>query len=456
MRERSNRREILTAVGAMGTITLAGCQVGQESGNGGGEDGGGDGEDGGDGGSTDGGSGPDEITVGATNFLTGRWSTLAPPINQANEIVLQEINEAGGPMGAEWKINQQDNESGDPQIQRELMQQWSSVMEVPFISGINSTGMEANWDFIEELTTPVISTFGSTSFKDDKGGDQGTPDDTSDDGAWVWRTTLSDSNLTIGWVLRMKDLGMENIAVMHNPDPNSVSVADGLESAVEVVEGINVATRHQYPVDNVNLRQEVSQLFDNNDFDGWFFSGGIPQAVQAINAWVEGGFSDTPLVLAEDIQTQELANQAGDVVPDDAVVTSGTSAPAGPAQEHYNELGQEIHGDDFNPAPFAYSRYDSMIVGALAMIRAESTDPEEVHKNIGPIGREGGTEVTTYAEGKEALENGEEINYQGSLTTCDFNDFGDVAGAVAIMDLADGQWEQVETITGERISEFLG
>lgn len=449
MTQSSKRRTFMKTVGAAGMIGLAGCQV-RSGGGGDGGDGGG-----GDGGSTGGGN-PDTITVGATNFLTGRWSSLAGPINQANDIVRKEINDAGGVLGAEFKINQQDNKSGDPQVQKELLQQWVNVQSVPFVSGINSTGLEANWGMIKDLETPVISTFGSTTFKDTRGGDRGTPTDLSDDGAYVWRTTLSDSNLTIGWALRIKDLDQKRIAIMHNPDPNSISVADGLEAAIKKVSGVEVATRYKYSIKNVNLRAEVTQLFENNDFDAWFFSGGIDQAIQAVTAWAEGGYADTPLMLAEDVQTQKLANQVSDSVPSDAIVTSGTASAAGKAKQHYHDLGNEIHGSDFNPAPFGYSRYDSMIVGALAIHRAGTTDPVEVHKNLGPVGRGPGKEVTSFKEGKEALDNGEDINYQGSLTNVNFNEYGDVAGAVSVMDIKNGEWTQTDTIAANRIKELLG
>lgn len=428
----TRRRTYLKSIGSAGALALAGCITSDPGG---------------------GSSGP--VQVGATNFLTGRWSSLAPPIRQGTKVAKSQINEAGGPLGKDFKVNVQDNKSGDPQVQRELLQQWTNVQNVTFVSGINSTGLVANWDFIERLETPVLSTFGGTTFKNDKGGDRMTPDNLEDDGAWVWRTTLNDANLSLAMALRLKNLDASRIAIMHNPGPNSVSIADSIETSAEVIEGVTPVARQKYSLQNLNLRQEVSDLFNNNDFDAWFFSGGIDAVLQAITAWNDGGFTDAPLLLAGDVQTQRVANEVGDMIDSDETVTSVSGSASGDGLQHYEELGKQRFGDDFNPAPFGYSRYDSFIVGALAIQRAGSTDPAAIQQNLGPVGRAPGKKVTTFKEGKEELKAGNEINYQGTLTQCNFNKYGDVAGAAQAVNLEGSQWQQAETIEASRIKQYF-
>jgi hypothetical protein len=53
--------------------------------------------------------------------------------------------------------------------------------------------------------------------------------------------------------------------------------------------------------------------------------------------------------------------------------------------------------------------------------------------------------VTTFAEGKEALDNGDEINYTGASNPQNFDENGNVVGPFNVVQAQDGEWNPVTT-----------
>lgn len=101
---------------------------------------------------------------------------------------------------------------------------------------------------------------------------------------------------------------------------------------------------------------------------------------------------------------------------------------------------------------FGTNTYDAANILFLAMLRAKLRDGEvtreTVAKNIPQVANPGPDreEVTSYTEGKAALEAGKEINYQGLVGPVDFNEFGNIAAPFGIRQVKDGAWTTAATI----------
>jgi hypothetical protein len=88
-----------------------------------------------------------------------------------------------------------------------------------------------------------------------------------------------------------------------------------------------------------------------------------------------------------------------------------------------------------------------MNIIALAAQRAGEASRQAITENINPVARPDGTEVTTFSEGKEELEAGNEINYQGASNPQDFNENGDPVGPFSVLEVSDGSWTSVTTFS---------
>lgn len=107
---------------------------------------------------------------------------------------------------------------------------------------------------------------------------------------------------------------------------------------------------------------------------------------------------------------------------------------------------------------FGTNTYDAMNVIALAMLRAHLRDGEVTRAtlaaNIRAVSNpgEGKVEVHDYASGKEALEAGKEVNYQGLVGPIDFNDWGNITAPFGIRQVKDGAWATVSTVTADELN----
>jgi ABC-type branched-subunit amino acid transport system substrate-binding protein len=115
------------------------------------------------------------------------------------------------------------------------------------------------------------------------------------------------------------------------------------------------------------------------------------------------------------------------------------------------------YADDMTVNNWSASAYDAITVTALAIERAGEVSPEAIERNLGPVTRNPGpgTEVSTFAEGKEALDNGDEISYVGAQTAVRFNDTGDVFNAARIWDLEPDAWSERDLIAAARIRNVV-
>ena len=53
-------------------------------------------------------SGPDTVLIGQPAALTGQWDFLQPAVSQSTDLAAQEINDAGGPLDADFEVQRRD------------------------------------------------------------------------------------------------------------------------------------------------------------------------------------------------------------------------------------------------------------------------------------------------------------------------------------------------------------
>lgn len=91
------------------------------------------------------------------------------------------------------------------------------------------------------------------------------------------------------------------------------------------------------------------------------------------------------------------------------------------------ESSQNSTLSDFS---YGAESYDAVVLGALAAIKGGGTDPETIQANLHAVsGAEGGTECSTFADCKAALDAGDEIHYMGPSGIGPFDDENDPSSA---------------------------
>jgi ABC-type branched-subunit amino acid transport system substrate-binding protein len=420
--DHTERRQFLKLAGSGALVATAGCL-------GSGGDGGGDGT----------------IVLGQPAAITGDWDFLQPGVSQATDVALDMINEAGGPLDREVEVVRRDT-AVDPQEARSVTTQLIENDDAVAILGLFSSEINPLWDFLQEQETPVITPWPGSSFLDTRGGDMGTADDLSDD-EWVWRTVIGDTVHTAGAAFRALDEGHDTIGIINGTSEGARSWVDGFRTAYEDNDG-TVATQVEVNLGESSYQSALERLFQE-DFSAFAVSMPLESATTLLTDWADGNYGSQP-ILSDPLAQNSLPEQVGDQLEGAWACSPSRS---GPNYDTFEQAYQE--GGDAELNGWAPPAWDAINVVALAIHRAGEATPEAIEQNLGPVSRGEGTAVATFAEGKEALDNDESINYTGAATPTNFTNFGNVIGPVAVNLVEGGEFSQVETIPASDLSDFV-
>ncbi|WP_132060024.1 ABC transporter substrate-binding protein [Halorussus amylolyticus] len=421
----ADRRTFLKLAGAGGLTATAGC-IGL---------GGSDGDD-----------APDTIVFGQPAAQTGDWDFLQPGVSQATDAALEGINDAGGPLGAELEIQRRDT-AVDPQEARSVVTQLVENDDAVALLGLFSSEIDPLFDFLQEQETPIVTPWPGSAFLDTRGGDMGTPDDLDDD-EWVWRTVIGDTVHTGGAAKRALDQGHDTIGVINGNSEGERSWVEGFLNAYEEGGG-SVAERVEVSLGESSYQSALSRLFEA-DFSAFAVSMPLEDATTMMSDWADGDYGSQP-ILSDPLSQNELVEQVGDALEGAWAASPGQS---GPSYDTFLDAYESMDGDAEINA-WTPPAWDAIQVTALAVEHAGEATPEAIEQSLGPVTRGDGTEVATFEEGKEALDNDEEIVYRGAATNTSFTDFGNVFGSVIINSVQDGEFVEEEVIPAEELSEFV-
>jgi branched-chain amino acid transport system substrate-binding protein len=441
----ATRRAVLKGVGAGGIAGLAGCLGVEDGGGNGGTEGSGGGSTDASGGTSGGGGSPDSIAFGQPAAQTGQWDFLQPGVSQATDAALRNINDAGGPLDTEVELVRRDT-GVNPQEARTVVTQLIENDGASAILGLFSSEINPLWDFLQEQRTPVVTPWPGSTFLDTRGGDKGTPENLDDD-EWVWRTVVGDTVHTAGNAKRTLDEGYENLGVINGNTEGERSYAEGFLSAYEAGGG-SVAREVEVGLGQSSYQSALERLFQA-DFDAFLVSLPQESAITMLSDWADGGYGGTP-VLSDTLGTQAVIEQVGSALNGAWAATPGQS---GPNYDTFMQAFENAGDADLNA--WSPPAWDAMHVTALAIERAGEATPEAIERNLGPVSRGEGTAVSTFAEGKEALANGEEVTFEGAATPTDFTQHGNVFGSVTINVAENGEFVEGEVIPAEEVRGFV-
>lgn len=385
------------------------------------------------------------VTFGQPASLTGKWDYLQPAVSQSTDLAIQEINDAGGALGQQVNLQRRDT-AVDPAQARQVVQQLKNNDDAMAILGLFSSEITPLFDFLKSQQVPIVTPWPGSTALDGRGGDKETPQNLGDDD-WVWRTIISDTVHTIGAAKKLLDEDMGRVGILNGTSQGERSWADAFQSAYENGGG-TVATRLEVEEGKSTYQSELNRLF-SNDFDAWALAVALQDAVTIVREWSSAGYG-TQLLLEDGLRSEDLINNAGQAA-SGAWLAVATGQGPGYDQflEKYNQAGDaDLHA-------WGVAAYDATNVAALAMERAGEASTQAIERNLGPVSREGGTTVQTFAEGKQALSNGDEINYQGAATPVNFTGFGNVFGDVGVEQVSPQGFEQIDVIPTDELRPLV-
>ena len=408
----------LGAGGTVGVVSLAGCAQQEE----GGEtdtDGGDDSDDSG---------GGEPITLGTIFPVTGTNSAYGGGHQEAANLAVEEMNDAGGPLDREVTVVNRDTE-GNPsraaQKFRTMINEEGIVGLVgPYSSGIGTTlAPVARDNRVTEVsngnTSPALATAGVNEENGVK---------------YYGRTSPNDVQqaLVMGRILNQR-VEAETASFLYVDNPYGQGLA---ERASENFEGETL--------DLVGYSKQTNDY--TSTLDAVF--EGDPDAVGAVmypgngrtilNQWDQGGYGGQ-WVAAEAILSPQLLSDLSDIV-EGMFITSPQTANS---ETFIDSMGGEEAVTQF--APHAY---DATYLEGLALQQAGEASGTAIAENIRSVSRGDGTTVGVgeFQAGKEALANGESVNYEGASGSVDLNENLEPVVPYRILEVSDGEAEVIEEV----------
>jgi ABC-type branched-subunit amino acid transport system substrate-binding protein len=388
-----------------------------------------------------------ELTIGDSVPLSGDLADFGPPGDKAAQIAVDEvITPAIEEAGVDHTVNLVTEDNCGGADQQCAVQAARKMVESDGASCI--AGAWASADTIptaESVAIPeqvVLISPASTS--DEITG--------LDDDGLVSRTSPPDSfqGPTLSEFLVEKALGKaegSTVNIGARNDAYGTGLADTFSEAWEAAGG-QVGEEVVYDVKLPNYDTEAEQLVSGNP-DGLVIVD-FPETYNKVGpALVRAGFDPKTTFVTDGLISGDLAESAGA----DAVNGLRGTAPGvpdgDPSEEAFDALFTDAEPADVERQTFDAQNFDAVMLCYLAAVAAGSTEGADMAEHVVDISAPPGDAYTfeELPEAIEALQNGDDIDYQGASGPIDMDENGDAtAGVYDIYEFKDGVPEAVDEI----------
>jgi branched-chain amino acid transport system substrate-binding protein len=336
---------------------------------------------------------------------TGQLAFLGPPQVEAARYAVSEINKAGGVLGAQLP----EMVGGDESDQAATAQQSADrVLAAGVDALIGAASSGRSLDIIDRVTgAQVVQCSGSAT----------APTFTDyDDGGFFFRTAPSDALQGPVMAETIVADGRSNVAIVARADDYGVGLAEATAAALQEA-GATVAVNETYDPNSQNFDALVQQV-----------QGAQPDAVvvisfeegtQILQGLLEAGLGPNTIGVygSDGLRSEELPSL---VAPGNPAAIAGMKGTA-PASEENAQFLQGLRGfsPDLVETQYAPQVFDCVNVVALAAEAAGSDAAAAIAAEMVGVTRDG-TACSSFAECKQLLASGQDIDYQGVSGPLDF------------------------------------
>lgn len=388
------------------------------------------------------------IKIGSIQPLTGSLASMGVSEQNAIDMAVKDINDAGGPLGKQIMIIRQDSQT-KPAAGASAAHKLISVSGVPAIIGATSSGVTIA---ISEVTIPnqtvQIST-GSTS-----------PRITYlKDNDFVSRTAPPDIYAGGAMAMWARDQGFEKASTFVVENPYGLGLSHAFADAFDAAGG-EILQQVGILKNKSSYRSELRKAFKGNP-DVVMNAAYAKDDIVAMKQWYELGLPKIWFEAPEG-RTVGMIDALGEIYNNTPVIDMYT-----PSTSFRNKFAENYENTyDRRVGVWTRHSYDATMALALAIQKAgsEYLEASRVEKskmirdNLRDVTNPPGEKVTypdAFANAKELLNEGEEVNYEGISGAVNFTDTGDVVNDFMIWRVKDQEFVQEKKIKAEDILDFL-
>jgi ABC-type branched-subunit amino acid transport system substrate-binding protein len=386
-----------------------------------------------------------DLVIGDSLPLSGGLSDFGPAGEKAADIAIDEINSAIEEAGVDHTVSivHEDNCGGDDQ--QCAVQAARKLVDSEGASCI--AGAWASADTIptaESVAIPdEVLLISPASTSDEITG--------LDDDGLVNRTSPPDSfqGPTLANFMDEELGGAEGktVNIGARNDAYGTGLVDTFSAAWEELGG-EIGEEVVYDIKLPNYDTEAEQLTSGNPDATVIFD--FPETYNKVGpALVRAGFDPNTTFFTDGLISGDLAESAGE----DAVNGVRGTAPGVPDDDTSSQAFADLFADsepkDVETATFDAQNFDAVMLCYLAAVAAGSTEGADMAEVVQTVSSAPGDEYTweELPEAIEALQNGDDIDYQGASGAIDMDSAGDATGGVYdVFEFTDGAPEPIDEV----------
>jgi len=362
----------------------------------------------------------DPFAIGTMLPLTGTLAYLGPPAIAGANQAISDINAAGGVLDqpAEISTSTDSGDSNDMTVSSNAATQLIDA-KVPVVLGAESSSVTLN--VVDQLTSNCIVEISPAN----------TASSLSGYSSYYYRTAPPDSVQGSALGQQITADGNANVAFLVFNDTYGTGLRDSTQESIESSGGTVVyggtGEGQECPPGQTTFSSEVSAAIAA-DPDAIVILA-FDETKSIVPELVAQGWDMSKVYMSDG----NTADYSADFEPGTLEGAKGTIPGADASADFKAKLAagyQQSEGQALADYSYAAESYDAVILTALAAQAGGGTDAGTIQANMAAVsGANGGTECTTFADCKTALDAGDDIHYTGPSGIGPFNDDNDPSSA---------------------------
>ena len=353
----------------------------------------------------------DVFRVGALTPITGAGSPYGTGMQQAIRLGLDEINALGGAGGRKLQLFTEDTQT-KPDAAVLAAKKLIEVNKVQAVLGTWSSGVTL-------AVMPMTDAAGIIQMNV-SGAPAISTQDTKD---LVWRYQATNDRFGMAFAEICKKRGFKRPATMAFNNASGLGNVQGF-TRVWKERGGEVLAHVTYEPNRPSYRSELQKILRAKP-DVVVMGSYLPDTTIILREWFQSGV-DCKWVIPGWAANDDLVKALGAEVCEGLISVESVSNEQSASYAHFDRGYTKASGKPASTNIYAAQTYDMIIALGLAMEAAgPGATVEQVNAKMREVCNGPGTEVFTFAQGKELLAKKQKINYQGASSRLDFDQYGD-------------------------------
>jgi branched-chain amino acid transport system substrate-binding protein len=403
---------------------------------------------GGCGGSTGGATSSGPLVVGAFNPFSGPDASFGLEMMAGGIPAVNAINAAGGVLGHKMTCKEFDTRGDPADAVPAVNKMMATTTNLVGVLGPSSDEALATAPLLNQGKIPMFVDTGQAAFDHSPY-------------RYFWRINPADDVKGYALALWAHRLGYSRAAALFGNDVGSQSDVPTLLRAFSKLGGTMVSNQ-KISLDQSSYRTEIENMLANHP--QVIFTEIDPQTAATFLTELRQLHGLIPVIGTETTLQGPWLKAVSAAIGSQAMARYFTGmqpfAPtSGPAWATFNQALLASASQVKDPAqwssdPYCMTYYDGVNAMALAMLTSKSTDPKVFNANIMKVTAAGlgKTVVYSFAEGKQAIAAGKQIQYVGAGGTIAFDKWHNSAGAFEAAHYVSGKVQVIGSVSAAQIT----